>query len=91
MARLRIGDYHYFGLGTSVDFVTAASQYRLASEIPLKNAQAMFNLAYMFEMGLGMNKVGHANTFTRFSLLPAYILHIHLAYMFEMGLKYIIN
>lgn len=52
-----MGDYHYYGYGTKVDYESAASQYRLASE-QQHNAQAMFNLGYMHEQGLGLKQVG---------------------------------
>lgn len=51
-----MGDYHYYGYGTSVDYETAALHYRLAFE-QQHSAQAMFNLGYMHERGLGMKKV----------------------------------
>lgn len=54
MARVKIGDYHYYGYGTAVDYETAAVHYRMASD---HNAQAMFNLGYMHERGLGMKQV----------------------------------
>jgi len=57
VARVKIGDYHYYGYGTEVDYETAAMHYRMASE-QQHNAQAMFNLAYMHEQGLGMKQVG---------------------------------
>ncbi|QQP52559.1 Uncharacterized protein FKW44_004745, partial [Caligus rogercresseyi] len=53
-ARVRLGDYYYYGHGTPVDFQTAALHYRIASE--QSNAQAMFNLGYMHELGLGMKR-----------------------------------
>lgn len=53
-----MGDYYYYGLGTSVDYETAASQYRVAAE-QQHNAQAMFNLGFMHEQGLGMSKDIH--------------------------------
>lgn len=56
MARVKLGDYHYYGYGTSVDYETAAAHYRLASE-QQHNAQAMFNLGYMHEQGLGLKQV----------------------------------
>jgi len=31
-ARVRLGDYHYYGWGTEIDFETAAYHYRIASE-----------------------------------------------------------
>lgn len=42
-AQVKLGDYYYYGLGTFIDYETAASHYRLASE-QQHNAQAMFNL-----------------------------------------------
>lgn len=57
-AQVKLGDYHYYGLGTAVDYETAASHYRLASE-QQHNAQAMFNLGYMHEQGLGMQRDIH--------------------------------
>jgi len=56
VARVKIGDYHYYGYGTVVDYETAAMHYRMASE-QQHNAQAMFNLGYMHERGLGMKQV----------------------------------
>lgn len=56
IARVKIGDYHYYGYGTEIDYETAATHYRMASEHQ-NNAQAMFNLGYMHEMGLGMKQV----------------------------------
>jgi len=52
-ARVRLGDYYYYGLGTDIDFEAAAFHYRIASE-QQNNAQAMFNLGYMHELGHGM-------------------------------------
>ncbi|XP_070500245.1 protein sel-1 homolog 1 [Chironomus tepperi] len=58
-AQVKLGDYHYYGLGTGiVDYEAAASHYRTASE-QQHNAMAMFNLAYMHEQGLGMKKDIH--------------------------------
>ncbi|XP_017471962.1 PREDICTED: protein sel-1 homolog 1 [Rhagoletis zephyria] len=57
-AQVKLGDYYYYGWGTNVDFETAASLYRKASEQQY-NAQAMFNLGYMHEQGLGMKKDWH--------------------------------
>lgn len=57
-ARVRLGDYYYYGWGTNVDYETAASHYRIASE-QQNNAQAMFNLGYMHELGLGMRRDIH--------------------------------
>nr|CAD7403815.1 unnamed protein product [Timema cristinae] len=57
-AQVKLGDYHYYGLGTPVDYEMAATHYRLASE-QQHNAQAMFNLGYMHEQGLGMTQDIH--------------------------------
>lgn len=60
MARIKLGDYHYYGYGTDVDYETAVIHYRLASE-QQHSAQAMFNLGYMHEKGLGIKQVGTAS------------------------------
>lgn len=52
---MKIGDYHFYGFGTKIDYVTAAVHYNLAAT--QESAQAMFNLAYMYEHGLGIPKV----------------------------------
>lgn len=57
-ARVRLGDYYYYGWGTDKDYETAAGHYRIASE-QQNNAQAMFNLGYMHELGLGMKRDIH--------------------------------
>ncbi|XP_061172653.1 protein sel-1 homolog 1-like isoform X4 [Saccostrea echinata] len=58
VARVKMGDYHYYGFGTKIDYETAASHYRLASE-QQHSAQAMFNLGYMHEQGLGLKQDVH--------------------------------
>lgn len=58
VARLKMGDYHYYGFGTDIDYESAATHYRLASE-QQHNAQAMFNLGYMHERGLGLKQDIH--------------------------------
>ncbi|XP_023657976.2 protein sel-1 homolog 1 isoform X2 [Paramormyrops kingsleyae] len=55
VARIKVGDYHYYGYGTEADYETAAMHYRLASE-QQHSAQAMFNLGYMHEEGLGVKQ-----------------------------------
>ena len=40
-ARVRLGDYYYYGWGTDIDYETAASHYRIASE-QQNNAQVLF-------------------------------------------------
>lgn len=58
VARLKLGDYYFYGKGTQVDYQQAASHYKYASEVS-QNPQAMFNLAYMHENGLGLRKDMH--------------------------------
>jgi len=58
VARLKLGDYYYYGNGIDVDYQQAASHYKYATEIS-HNAQAMFNLAYMHEKGLGLKRDIH--------------------------------
>ncbi|XP_068433344.1 protein sel-1 homolog 1 isoform X2 [Clinocottus analis] len=58
VARIKLGDYHYYGYGTDVDYETAVIHYRLASE-QQHSAQAMFNLGYMHEKGLGIKQDIH--------------------------------
>lgn len=60
MARIKLGDYHFYGFGTDVDYETAFIHYRLASE-QQHSAQAMFNLGYMHEKGLGIKQVSMAS------------------------------
>lgn len=63
MARIKLGDYHFYGYGTDVDYETAVIHYRLASE-QQHSAQAMFNLGYMHEKGLGIKQVKYLCIFT---------------------------
>uniref|UniRef100_A0A6I8S2T9 Protein sel-1 homolog 1 n=1 Tax=Xenopus tropicalis TaxID=8364 RepID=A0A6I8S2T9_XENTR len=57
-ARIKLGDYHFYGYGTDIDYETAFIHYRLASE-QQHSAQAMFNLGYMHEKGLGIKQDIH--------------------------------
>ena len=63
MARVEIGDCDYYGYGTSVDYEMATAHYRMASE-QQHNTQAMFNLAYMHERGLGLRQVSLGLSFS---------------------------
>ena len=56
-AELKLGDYHYYGLGTPVDLEASVTHYRAAAES--RNAQAMFNLAHMYAHGLGLSRDFH--------------------------------
>lgn len=57
-ARVKLGDYHYYGYGTNQSYTKAIQHYRIATE-QQQNAQAMFNLAYMHEQGLGLKQDMH--------------------------------
>ncbi|CAF3743498.1 unnamed protein product, partial [Rotaria sordida] len=54
-ARVKLGDYFYYGYGTEQNYETAATHYKYASD-QSQNPQAMFNLAYMHEKGLGLKR-----------------------------------
>lgn len=43
-SRVKVGDYHYYGRGTDIDYETAAHQYRVASE-QLHNPQVGISLS----------------------------------------------
>ncbi|KAI3384106.1 hypothetical protein SNEBB_009399 [Seison nebaliae] len=53
VARIRLGDYYYYGKGTEIDYLSAAAQYKMASEKSF-SAQALFNLGYMHLKGIGL-------------------------------------
>ncbi|CAK5025571.1 unnamed protein product [Meloidogyne enterolobii] len=55
VARVKLGDYKYYGLGSDSDLQEAAEHYKIAAQTH-QNAQAMFNLGYMHENGIGVNK-----------------------------------
>lgn len=59
IARVKLGDYNYYGHGTPVDYDAAANHYKIAATSH-QNAQAMFNLGLMHEQGLGVTKVSAA-------------------------------
>jgi SEL1 protein len=56
VARVKLGDYKYYGLGSDTDMEEAAEHYKIAAQAH-QSAQAMFNLGYMHENGLGVKKV----------------------------------
>ncbi|GAB6022354.1 Protein sel-1 1 [Chamberlinius hualienensis] len=93
-ARVKLGDYHFYGHGTGVDYETAATHYRVASD-QQHSAQAMFNLGYMHEQGLGMKQDIHlAKRFYDMAAdasvdaqVPVALALAKLAFLF--GLKYI--
>ena len=56
VARVKLGDYYYYGLGTETNLEEAVDQYRMAAD-HMANSQAMFNLGYMYELGIGLQQV----------------------------------
>lgn len=72
VARIKLGDYHFYGYGTDVDYETAVIHYRLASE-QQNSAQAMFNLGYMHEKGLGIKQVWY-HSIAYFGFLSTFLL-----------------
>ncbi|PRP87958.1 hypothetical protein PROFUN_02695 [Planoprotostelium fungivorum] len=54
---LRMGDFHFYGVGCAEELDRAALYYQASSE--LRDAQAMFNLGYMHQHGLGLPKDLH--------------------------------
>ena len=70
VARVKVGDYHFYGFGTDIDYETAVVHYRLATD-QQNNAQAMFNLGYMHEQGLGLKRVSFFNVI--FNLLLFFV------------------
>ncbi|OQV18486.1 Protein sel-1-like protein 1 [Hypsibius exemplaris] len=57
LARLKLGDYHYYGMGTEVDYEAAVNNYRQAESAP--SPQALFNLGYMHQRGYGVKQDLH--------------------------------
>ncbi|CAF3395769.1 unnamed protein product [Rotaria sp. Silwood1] len=57
-ARIKLGDYYFYGHGTEQNYELAASHYKSASDLS-RNPQAIFNLAYMHEKGLGLKRDIH--------------------------------
>ncbi|ORY12417.1 hypothetical protein BCR34DRAFT_600637 [Clohesyomyces aquaticus] len=55
---VKLGDYYLMGLGTSADSEKAASCYQAAAETML-SAQALWNLGWMHENGIGIDQDFH--------------------------------
>jgi SEL1 protein len=52
-ANLKIGDFHYYGLGgLNTSYARAGHHYRAASN--LRHPRSMFNLGYMHQYGIGL-------------------------------------
>ncbi|KKA26203.1 hypothetical protein TD95_000051 [Thielaviopsis punctulata] len=57
-ATVKVGDYYYYGIGRDKDLVQAGNWYGLAAEHSA-SAQALWNLGYMHENGLGLKQDFH--------------------------------
>jgi SEL1 protein len=57
-AMVKMGDYYLHGLGTSLDEEKAAQCYQAAAET-MQSAQAMWNLGWMHENGIGIDQDFH--------------------------------
>lgn len=55
---VKMGDYYLYGIGTQSDMEKAASCYTAASEFH-QSAQALFNLGWMHENGVGLDQDFH--------------------------------
>lgn len=55
---VKMGDYYLGGIGTTPDMEKAATCYQAASEFT-QSAQALFNLGWMHENGVGLNQDFH--------------------------------
>ncbi|KAG8124424.1 hypothetical protein E2320_019720, partial [Naja naja] len=86
-ARVKIGDYYFYGFGTTKDYVSAVTYYTLAAN--QLSAEAMFNLAYMYEHGLGVPQDIHlarrwydlAAETTPDAVMPVFLAYIKLETM----------
>ena len=54
VARVKLGDYFFYGHAVPIDYYKAVLYYQAADQD--RNAQAMFNLAWMYENGVGVSK-----------------------------------
>lgn len=57
LSHVRIGDYHFYGWASSPDTSAAATEYRAAADA--NNPQGMFNLGWMYEHGVGLDRDLH--------------------------------
>ncbi|XP_026568663.1 protein sel-1 homolog 2 [Pseudonaja textilis] len=86
-ARVKIGDYYFYGFGTTKDYVSAVTYYTLAAN--QLSAEAMFNLAYMYEHGLGVPQDIHlarrwydlAAETTPDAVMPVFLAYVKLETM----------
>lgn len=57
-ARVKMGDCYFHGIGTPTDYEKAASCYQVAAEME-RSPLAMWNLAWMYENGVGIVRDFH--------------------------------
>ncbi|OZJ06468.1 hypothetical protein BZG36_00530 [Bifiguratus adelaidae] len=57
-ARMKVGDYYYWGIGVNKSAEKAASVYRIISDLKY-SSMAMWNLGWMHENGMGVAKDLH--------------------------------
>lgn len=55
---VKMGDYYFYGIGTEADISKAVQCYTGASDYS-QSAQALFNLGWMHENGIGLNQDFH--------------------------------
>jgi SEL1 protein len=58
-ARIRVGDYFYYGSSISPNHQKAINYYQVAASE--NSAMAMFNLGFMYENGIGLQRVWKRN------------------------------
>ncbi|KAM3851015.1 protein sel-1 homolog 2 [Vipera latastei] len=96
-ARIKIGDYYFYGFGTTKDYVLAVTYYTLA--VFQHNAEAMFNLAYMYEHGLGVSQDIHlarrwydlAAEITPDAVVPVFLAYVKLETMHALTYLPLLN
>lgn len=54
-ARIRVGDYYYYGYFTKKNYERSAVHYQMAASE--QSSLSMFNLGFMYENGLGLRQV----------------------------------
>jgi SEL1 protein len=57
-SQVKMGDYYYYGIGVDVDISKAVQCYTAASEYS-QSAQALYNLGWMHENGIGLTQDFH--------------------------------
>ncbi len=56
--RRKVGDFFYYGRGVGeADAVSAAAHYRIAVISKPADSEALYNLGYMYEYGIGIDQV----------------------------------